>query len=115
MSEPMLSTRPGSDANPSTTALNMFLAPSAPLLAICPAQEPRFEITLPKKSAMRPGSCEMKLIALLTNCEPALAACAAMSETHPVTVAMTLFSQSANICGSWLMVVPRFEKKSPIA
>ena len=72
-------------------------------------------MTLPRRPATLPGSCWMEPIAPAANCEPAEAACAAIFDTQPATVAMTPPSQSANICGSCDIAVPRFARKPPIA
>ena len=48
---------------------------------------------------MRPGSCETNLIALLTNCEPALTALDAMLDAQPTTFEMTLPRKLATFAG----------------
>ena len=103
MSPPMLSTRSGSEVSPLTTALNMLLAPSAPLLAMFPAHEARLEITLPRKPAIFPGNCDTKLIALLRNFLPAVVALDAMFETHATTLEMTLPRKLATFAGRFEM------------
>src|SRR5699024_2665504 len=76
------------------------------LEAICPTHEATLDITPPRNPAIRPGSEEMKLTTLLTNCEPADTALEAICPTHEITLEITPPRNDAMLPGScWNHVI----------